>query len=287
MKDGQPLEISNYLAFHFMPKLYAHHMDYAMTLLQNEDVTKFNSLRDTTHFLTFNLSQRDFSGLDLRFANLAAARAHGGGLLEYRARGRRFPARRNASRESEQRRGHANRVQRGDPLERDPDRDSRRRDYLREGSPGRRLVDPSRRTCDSPISRAPNSPRPTSFDSRFFDASFDGADFTLASAVGSDFAVVKSMNDVNLTGANLTGARIEPDRVERAWFVNVDGLSSRTARDLRRHGGIARPEEVLEKVDSAHHRRFPGTDRRGRFDPARKIARRCFWTCCRSTTSID
>jgi len=57
------------------------------------------------------------------------------------------------------------------------------------------------------------------------------------------------MNDVNLTGANLTGARIEPDRVERAWFVNVDGLSSRTAQDLRRKGGISRPEEVLQKVD--------------------------------------
>ena len=56
MKDGRPLEISNYLAFHFMPKLYAHHMDYAMTLLQNEDVTKFNSLRNTTHFLTFTIS---------------------------------------------------------------------------------------------------------------------------------------------------------------------------------------------------------------------------------------
>ena len=87
------------------------------------------------------------------------------------------------------------------------------------------------------------------FDSRFPEASFDRADFTLASAVGSDFAVVKSMNDVNLTGANLTGARIEPGRLERAWFVNVDGISSRTAQGLRRFGGIARPEEVLEKVD--------------------------------------
>ena len=27
MKDGLPLEISNYLAFHYMPKLHAHHMD--------------------------------------------------------------------------------------------------------------------------------------------------------------------------------------------------------------------------------------------------------------------
>jgi uncharacterized protein YjbI with pentapeptide repeats len=87
------------------------------------------------------------------------------------------------------------------------------------------------------------------FGSRFFDASFDRADFTLASAVGSDFAVVQSMNDVKLTGANLTGARIDPNRIERAWFVNVDGLSSRTAQDLRQRGGIASPEEVLLKVD--------------------------------------
>jgi hypothetical protein len=57
------------------------------------------------------------------------------------------------------------------------------------------------------------------------------------------------MNDVNLTGANLTGARIEPGRLERAWFVNADGLSSNIANDLRRFGGVARPEEVLQKVD--------------------------------------
>ncbi len=248
MKDGTPLEISNYLAFHFMPKLYAHHMDYAYTLLANEDVTRFNSLRDTTHFLIFNLSQRDFSGLDLRSVNLAAAQLTATDFSHAVLEGADL---------------RLAEMPRANLTEADVTRAAFNEAILSSailtGIRGEEtnfekavLVDASlirladlrfANFADAELSQA------NLFDSRFFDASFDRANFTLASAVGSDFAVVQSMDDVNMTGANLTGARIEADRVERAWFVNVDGISSRTAQDLQRRGGIARPEEVLQRVD--------------------------------------
>jgi uncharacterized protein YjbI with pentapeptide repeats len=248
MKDGRPLEISNYFAFHFMPKLYAHHMDYAMTLLQNEDVTKFNSLRNTTHFLTFNLSQRDFSGLDLKFVNLVGAQLTAADFSDTELEGADF-------RLAEMPRVDMSNAE----VTRTAFTEAILSSAILTGIHGEEthfekavLVDASlTRLADLRFANFSNAElgQANLFDSRFFDASFNNADFTLASAVGSDFAVVQSMNDVNLTGANLTGARIEPDRVERAWFVNVDGLSSRTAQDLRRKGGISRPEEVLQKVD--------------------------------------
>jgi len=248
MKDGRPLEISDYFAFHFMPKLYAHHMDYAMTILKNEDVAKFNSLRNTTHFLTFNLSQRDFSGLDLKFVNLVGAQLTAADFSNAKLEGADF-------RLAEMPRVNLTKAE----VTRTAFNEAILSSAIMTGIHGEEtyfekavLVDASlTRLEDLRFADFSNAElgQANLFDSRFFDASFDNADFTLVSAVGSDFAVVKSMNDVNLTGANLTGARIEPDRVERAWFVNVDGLSSRTAQDLRRQGGIARPEEVLQKVD--------------------------------------
>ena len=248
MKDDRPLQISNYLAFHFMPKLYAHHMDYAMTLLKNEDVTTFNSLRTTTHFLTFNLSQRDFSGLDLRFVNLAATLLTGADFSEANLEGADF-------RLAEMPRANLSKAD----VTRSVFTEAILSSSIMTGIHGEEahfekavLADASLIRLDdlrfADFSGAELS-QANLFDSKFFDASFDRADFTLVSAVGSDFAVVQSMNDVNFTGANLTAARIEPERVERAWFVNADGLSSRTAQDLRRRGGIARPEEVLDKVD--------------------------------------
>jgi len=248
MKDGRPLEISNYLAFHYMPKLYAHHMDYAMTLLKNEDVTKFNSLRDTTHFLTVNLSQRDFSGLDLPFANFVGAELTGADFSNTGLEAADF-------RLAEMPRVDLTNAE----VTRTAFNEAILSSSILTGIHGEEtnfekaiLVDASLTLLDdlrfANFSGAELA-QANLFDSSFFDANLNGADFTLASAVGSDFAVVQSMNDVNLTGANLTGARIEPDRVERAWLVNVDGLSSRTTQDLRRYGGIARPEEVLQKVD--------------------------------------
>lgn len=248
MKDNRPLEISNYLAFHFMPKLYAHHMDYAYTLLKNENVTRFNSLRDTTHFLTFNLSQRDFSNLELRLANLVGAQLTASDFSNTQLEGADF-------RLAEMPRTNLTNAE----VTRTQFTEAILSSSILTGIHGEEthfdkaiLVDASLTRLDelryANFSGAELG-QANLFGSRFFDASFDRADFTLASAVGSDFAVVQSMNDVNLTGANLTGARIEPDRAARAWFVNVDGLSSRTARDLRRQGGIANPEEVLQKVD--------------------------------------
>ena len=248
MKDGQPLEISEYFAFHFMPILYAHHMNYAMTLLHSEEVNKFNSLRDTTHFLTFNLSQRNFSGLDLRFVNLAAAQLTAANFSNTKLEGADF-------RYAEMPRVDMSNAE----VTRAVLNEAILSSAILTGIHGEETFFQKAVLVDASLTRLQDLrfadfsgaelAQANLFDSRFFDASFDSADFTLASAVGSDFAVVQSMNDVNLTGANLTGARIEPDRVERAWFVNVDGLSSRTARDLRRYGGIARPEEVLQKVD--------------------------------------
>ncbi len=248
MKDGQPIEISNYFAFHFMPKLYAHHMDFAMTLLQNQDVTKFNSLRDTTHFLTFNLSQRDFSGLDLRFVNLVGAQLTAADFSNAELEGADF-------RLAEMPRVNMSNAE----VTRTAFNEAILSSAILTGIHGEETHFEKAVLVDVSLTRLDNLrfanfagadfAQANLFDSRFFDANLDGADFTLVSAVGSDFAVVQSMNDVNLTGANLTGARIEPDRVERAWFVNVDGLSSRTAQDLRRYGGIARPEEVLQRVD--------------------------------------
>ena len=248
MKDGRPLEISNYLAFHYMPKLYAHHMDYAMTLLQNEDVTKFNSLRNTTHFLTVNLSQRDFSGLDLPFANFVGAELTGADFSNTGLEAADF-------RLAEMPRVDLTNAE----VTRTAFNEAILSSSILTGIHGEEtnfeksiLVDASLTRLDdlrfANFSGAELA-QANLFDSSFFDANLNGADFTLASAVGSDFAVVQSMNDVNLTGANLTGARIEPDRVERAWLVNVDGLSSRTTQDLRRYGGIAQPEEVLQMVD--------------------------------------
>ncbi len=248
MKDGKPLQISNYLAFHFMPKLYAHHMDYATILLQNQDVYTFNALRDTTHFLTFNLSQRDFSGLDLRSVNLVGAQLTGADFSNTLLEGADF------------RLAEMPRVNLTDAdVTRASFNEAILSSAILTGVHGEEphfeksvLVDASLTRLDdlhfADFSGAELS-QANLFDSRFFDASFDRANFTLASAVASDFAVVRSMDDVNLTGANLTGARLEPERAERAWFVNADGLSSRDARDLRRRGGIARPEEVLQKVD--------------------------------------
>jgi uncharacterized protein YjbI with pentapeptide repeats len=248
MKDGVPLEISNYLAFHYMPKLYAHHMDFAMTLLKNEDISKFNSLRDTTHFLTFNLSRRDLGGLNLRSANFTGAELTGADFSNSELAGADFQLaempRVNLTNAEVSRTSFFQAVLSSAILTGIHGEETNFQEAV--------LVDASLTRLDNlqfANFAAAELTQANLFDSKFPEASFDGADFTLASAVGSDFAVVKSMNDVNLTGANLTGARIEPGRLARAWFVNADGLSSRTAQGLRRYGGIARPEEVLDKVD--------------------------------------
>ena len=216
--------------------------------LASEDIIRFNSLRDTTHFLIFNLSQRDFSDLDLRLVNLAAAQLTATDFSRAILEGADF---------------RLDEMPRANLTEADVTRAAFNEAILSSailtGIHGEETNFEKAVLVDSSLIRlqdlrfanfaSAELAQANLFDSRFYDASFDHADFTLASAVGSDFAVVHSMNDVNLTGANLTGARIEADRIERAWFVNVDGISSRTAQDLRRRGGIARPEEVLQRVD--------------------------------------
>lgn len=248
MEDGVPLEISHYFATRFMPKLYAHHMGYAMTLLRNEDVTKYNALRQNSEFLTFNLSQKNLSGLDLRSADFSAADLTGTNFSYCNLEDARF---------------WLAEMPRANFTNADVTRASFNRAILSSsiltGIHGEApdfsyaiMVDVSLTRLDglrlANFSGAELT-QANLFDSSFPEARFDGADFTLASAVGSDFARVVSMNDVNLTGANLTGARLDPKKVERAWFVNVDGLSSSTASALRRQGGVARRKDVLQMVD--------------------------------------
>ena len=249
MEDGVPLDVSHYLATRYMPMLYAHHMAYAMTLLRNEDVTEFNALRRISPFLTFNLSQRDLSGLDLRSADFSGAELTGTNfsgcdladarfLLAEMPRADLTDA--NVTRASFSRAILSSAILTRIRGEASDFSEAIMVDVSLTRLDGLRLAN----FADAELAQA------NLFDSSFPEAHFDGADFTLASAVGSDFTRVQSMNDVNLTGANLTGARIEPGRVERAWFVNADGLSSNTATALRRQGGVARPEDVLQIVDS-------------------------------------
>ncbi len=248
MNDGEPLEISHYLASQFMPRLYAHHMDYAMTLLKNEDVARFNTLRETTHFLTFNLAHRDLSGLDLRNANFSGAELTAADFTECELGGVNFwlaeMPRANLTRAEVSRTSFNRAVLSSAILTGIHGAEPNFEDAI--------LVDASIVRLDdlqfANFSGAELA-QANLFDSKFPDALFDGADFTLASAVGSDFAEVESMNDVNLTGANLTGANIAPGKIERAWFVNTDGLQAGVADALRQQGGVARPEEVLQKVD--------------------------------------
>ncbi len=248
MKDGVPFELSHYLALQYMPRLYAHHMDYAMTLLRNGDVSQFNALRRATHFLTYNLAHRDLSGLDLRAADFSGAELTGTDFSDCNLSDANF-------RLAEMPRANLKNA--------DVSRASFNQAVLSSailtGIHGVGAVFEDTVLVDASLTQLDDLTlanfagaelaQANLFASKFPSARFDRADFTLASAVGSDFGDVESMHDVNLTGANLTGARIEPGKAERAWFVNTDGLPSGTAAALRRQGGISRPEDVLEMVD--------------------------------------
>ena len=248
MEDGVPLEISHYLATRYMPMLYGHHMEYAMTLLRSEDVTKYNALHQNSGFLTFNLSRKDLSGLDLRSADFSGAELTETDFSDCNLEDAKF---------------WLAEMPRADLTDADVSRASFNRAILSSailtGIHGEApdfseaiMVDVSLMSIEAlrlADFAGAELAQANLFGSSFPEARFDGADFTLASAVGSDFASVASMNDVNLTGANLTGAHIEPGRIERAWFVNADGLSSSVATALRRQGGVARPEDLLQMVD--------------------------------------
>jgi uncharacterized protein YjbI with pentapeptide repeats len=248
MEDGVPLEMSHYLATRYMPKLYGHHMGYAMTLLRNEDVTKYNALRQNSPFLNFNLSQKDLSGLDLQSADFSGADLTGTNFSDCNLEDARFwlaempranLTNADVSRASFNRAILSSSILTGIHGEAPDFSDAIMVDVSLIRLDGLRLAN----FAGAELAQA------NLFDSSFPEAQFDGADFTMASAVGSDFTRVKSMNDVNLTGANLTGARIEPKKVERAWFVNADGLSSSTATALRQRGGVAHRKDVLQMVD--------------------------------------
>ena len=248
MKDGVPLELSHYLALQFMPRLYAHHMDYAMTLLRNGEVSNFNALRRSTQFLTYNLAHRDLSGLDLRGADFSNSELTGTNLSDCNLADANFwlaeMPRANLKNAEVSRTSFNHAVLSSAILTRIHGEGTSFEEAV--------LVDASMTQLnDLTLANFAGAElaQANLFASKFPSARFDGADFTLASAVRTDFGDVESMHDVNLTGANFTGARIEPGKAERAWFVNTDGLPSGIAAALRRQGGVARPEEVLDMVD--------------------------------------
>lgn len=248
MKDGVPLDLSHYLALQYMPRLYAHHMDYAYTLLRNGEVNQFNALRRTTQFLTYNLAHRDLSSLDLRAADFSGCELTNTNFEDCNLSDANFwlaeMPRANLRNAEINRTSFNNTVLSSAILTR-----IRGEDAIFEEAV---LVDASMTQLDG-LTRAnfagAELAQANLFASKFPSARFDGADFTLASAVASDFGDVESMDDVNLTGANLSRARIEPEKLERAWFVNTDGLPSATSAALRTRGGVSRPEDVLEMVD--------------------------------------
>jgi uncharacterized protein YjbI with pentapeptide repeats len=248
MEDGTPLELSRYLAFQYMPKLYAHQMAYSMTLLKNEDVAAFNDLRAKNPFLTLNLAQKDLSGLDLHGADFSGADLTGTSFRSCNLSNISFFM-------ATMPRADLTDSKVSDTLFNRTDLSGAILTAIR--GEGARfdeavLVDASLVRLENlrlaNFSKAEMA-QANLWDSSFPEARFDGADLTLASAVDSNLTGVESMNDVNLTGANLAGALIDPERVARAWFVNTDGISPQTARGLRRHGGVERPEEVLQMVD--------------------------------------
>jgi uncharacterized protein YjbI with pentapeptide repeats len=249
MRDGVPLEISQYLAFQYMPRLYEHQMDYALTLLRSGDVARFNTLREATSFLTLNLAHRDLSGLNLRGANFAGAELTASDFtgcdLSDADFWRAEMPRANLSETQVNRTNFSKAVLSS---------------AVMVGIRGEQANFEEAVLVDASVVRlerltlanfaGAELAQANLFGSKFPSARFDRADFTLASAVGSDFGDVESMRDVNLTGTNLTGARLEPGKVERAWFVNADGLQEELKDALRRSGGVASPEEVLQRVDS-------------------------------------
>jgi uncharacterized protein YjbI with pentapeptide repeats len=242
------LELSQCLAFQFMPKLYADQMAYSLTLLKNEDVAAFNDLRAKNPFLTLNLAQKDLSGLDLHGVDFSGADLTGTSFRSCNLSDVSFfmaTMPRADLTESDVSGAFFNRTDLSGAILTAVRGDGARFDEAI-------LVDASLvRLEDLRLANFTKAEMAQAnlWDSSFPEARFDGADLTLASAVDSNLTGVESMNDVNLTGANLAGALIEPERAARAWFVNTDGISPQTARSLRRHGGVSRPEEVLQMVD--------------------------------------
>ncbi|MEJ2189970.1 MAG: pentapeptide repeat-containing protein, partial [Acidobacteriota bacterium] len=249
LQDGAPLDLSHYLAYEYMPRLYAHQMAYAMTLLRNEGVGAFNNLRATNPFLTLALTDQDLSHLDLSGADFSRADLRGAKFRGSTLTGATFFESTMAGAELAE-------AELGRALFDHTDLSSATLTAVRGEASSfveSILVDASlvqlKELRHTNFSKAEMA-QANLLQSRFPGAVFDGVDLTLASAVNADFTEVASMDDVVFTGANMSGARIKPERTERAWFVNAEGLSVATERELHRHGGVAHPDELLQLVDA-------------------------------------
>lgn len=247
-EDGRPLAMSEHLAFEFAPTLYRHHMRYARDLLERGEVSRFNQLRMATSFMVCDLSNESLAGLDLRDAQLSnsvleATDLSGADLSRASFVQAEMPrailagARIDGTAFDLANLAAAN-------LTRVAGRGPTFNQTVLAAASIQQVSELQGAVFASAILDDVNL-----YGSRLPGAVLDGASMQLASAVNADLSGVESMAGVDLTGANLTGARVAPDRMPRAWLSGVEGLDSRTARELVANGGVLEPEQVFELVD--------------------------------------
>jgi uncharacterized protein YjbI with pentapeptide repeats len=248
IRDESPLALGQKLAFTVTPAMYEHYLDYVIYLLEHGQVERFNQLRAETQYLRLDLIGVSLEGLNLEGADLQGAiledadfrGAALGGASFFRARlnGADFSGARiegtNFS-QAEMLNVTLNSITGTEP-------DFSQAILINASLTG--ITDLRDARFDSAELAQCNMEGST-----FLGAVFDHADFTLASAVNVDFSGVESMNDVVFTGANLSGTRWNPSHTERPWLVGSQGLDGRTLRELKAHGGILHPEELLELID--------------------------------------
>jgi uncharacterized protein YjbI with pentapeptide repeats len=247
-EDDQPLPISEHLAFEFMPRLYRHHMRYAMELLKRGEIERFNQLREATGFVLLDLSGENLSGMsfagsdfsgaalertDLSHTDLSDCRFIGTDLANAILTGARLD------------RTHFDAAtMSGATLTAAEGIDATFTDAVLAAANLSQVVNLENARFDGATMGDVNL-----FASRLSGATLDGASLQLASAVDADLSVVASMADADLTGANLSGTQLAPEKMSRAWLVGADGLDPTVIADLHRHGVILRPEEVIDQVD--------------------------------------
>ncbi len=247
MQDGPPLATSEFLARHFMGRLYQHHMAYALTLLRQGDTESFNALRRSTPYVTFYFSGEDLSGLDLGGADLANTILSNSDLSGCRLTDASFiQADLTAADLSDTEiSGTAfdNAI------------------LLAARLIGVRGVNPTFRDAvmaDVSLTQADIAGADFTFAkldqanlwlSRFPGACFDDASMGMVTALETDFGEVASMADVDLTGANLTTAKFNPAVTPRAWLVRAEGLTPGLTRQLGEHGAVLEAKDVLQLVD--------------------------------------
>lgn len=247
-EDDQPLPISEHLAFEFMPRLYGHHMRYAIKLLERGEIERFNQLREATGFVLLDLSGEDLSGMSFAGSDFSGAALEGTDLSHADLTDCRFIGT-----------DMKGAILTGARLDR------AHFDAANMSGVTLTAAEGSDATFTDTVLAAANLSQVIKLENAHFDgatmddvslfasrlsgATLDGASLQLASAIDADLSVVTSMADADLTGANLSGTRLAPEKMSRAWLVGADGLDPAVIAGLHRHGVILRPEEVIDQVD--------------------------------------